>query len=71
MHLITFDLTIRKEGAFYKAETQLIVGSSELLTYNGKIIQFDSDKKHEWPREEFLSFHNECFDDRKVFLEAA
>ena len=66
-----FELTIRKEGAIYKVETQLIVGSPELLSFNGKTIQFDTDKKHEWPREEFLNFHNECFDDKKALLEAA
>ena len=66
-----YDITIRKEGAIYKVETQVIVGCPELLSYNGKTIRFDSDKQHEWPREEFLNFHNECFDDKRVLLEAA
>jgi hypothetical protein len=66
-----FELTLRKEGNVFKVETQTLIGSQLILSYNGKTIQFNAERRHEWPREEFLKFHNECFDDRSVALRAA
>ena len=66
-----FDLTIRKNGAVYKVETQTLTGSAEIHAYNDHTIEFNKELQREWPREEFLKFHNECFEDRKVQLTAA
>jgi hypothetical protein len=63
-----FELTIRKEGDVFKVVTQIIVGSQLIHSFNGRIIQFDPERG---PREEFLKFHNECFDDRSAALRAA
>jgi hypothetical protein len=66
-----FDLTILKNGAIYKVQTQILTGSQQIHAYNGKTIEFNKELQHEWPREEFLKFHNECFEDRRVQLTAA
>ena len=66
-----FELTLRKEGNVFKVETQTLIGSELIHSYNGNTIKFNAERRHEWPREEFLKFHNECFDDRSVALRAA
>jgi hypothetical protein len=66
-----FDLTIRKDDNVYKVETQTLNGSAEIHAYNDHTIEFNKELQHEWPREEFLKFHNECFEDRRVQLTAA
>jgi HNH endonuclease len=66
-----FELTIRKEENIFKVETQDFIGSQLIHSFNGRTIQFNSERRHEWPREEFLKFHNECFDARSVALKAA
>ncbi len=67
----SFDLTIRKADNVYKVETQPLSGSADIHAYNGKTIEFNKELQHEWPREEFLKFHNECFDEKGVQLTAA
>jgi hypothetical protein len=66
-----FELTLRKEGNVFKVETQTLIGSQLIHSYNGRTIQCNAERRHEWPREEFLKFHNECFDDRSVASRAA
>ena len=36
-----------------------------ILELNGNVIEFNNDKRSEWPGEKFLKFHNECFEDNR------
>jgi hypothetical protein len=42
-----------------------------LISYNGKEIHFDPEKKNEWPGSVFLKFHNECFHIKRENMKAA
>jgi len=66
-----FEFTIRKDGDSYKVETQTLVGSRLIDSLNGRIVEFNPERRHEWPRDEFLQFHNRCFEIKSIALRAA
>jgi hypothetical protein len=67
------DLTIVKTSSHkYKVVTNELSNlSAKIINYNGKEIQFNPEKQNEWPCDDFLKFHNECYETKKNMMEAA
>jgi hypothetical protein len=64
------DIAIYINGDTFVVHTQPTIVTPDLRLYNGKILKFPNGKRTRWPREEFLKFHNSCFEDRGLLLEA-
>ena len=69
----SFDLTIVKTKSLkFKVLTNPFANlSAEIRNYDGKEIEFDPDNPNEWPSDVFLRFHNECYETKKLILQAA
>jgi hypothetical protein len=67
-----FDLTIVKTSLDkYKVLINEFADvEPSILNYNGKEIRFNPQKRNEWPCDDFLQFHNECYEMKKQILEA-
>ena len=67
-----YDLTIVKTNSLkFKVLTNPFANlSAEISNYNGNEIQFNPDKPNEWPSDVFLRFHNDCYETKKLILQA-
>ena len=68
-----FQFTIRKlENDKFAVELDPFTAPKHMYSIETKkIFKLDPKKKTDWPGEEFLKFHNECFDAKKAKMMAA